>query len=257
MPETLGESPGQWNPPRSAARTPAQPNPSARARDMSRRLSSLSLLMAGAFALSGCNGAGSNDSAAAAATPTRTSTVPTTNLTSGGTTTGTTPSGSATSTAATTSSPDTVARTVQLGADGLPVDLPTAARTHTDKGAEEFAHYYMNAINTAWTGPVMGIFPSLGTTGCLSCKHLEKTTLDLVKHKQRYGSSPVRVEYVKATRALYDGTQLVSARLETLPAPILTDGLQTASQEQKKITYLLLLNWTSNRWRVEEMGDTD
>ena len=89
------------------------------------------------------------------------------------------------------------------------VQIPEAARAHTEAGAEAFVRFFMEQANAAWVQPNASLLPPLSDAGCLSCKDIQATALSLVNNGEHYLSDPVTVTAVTAFGGAPKGQQYV------------------------------------------------
>jgi hypothetical protein len=131
------------------------------------------------------------------------------------------------------------------------VDVPVAARQHSEAGAEAFVRFYIDQLNVAWTVPARGELEALSDPACLSCASLVGTARELVAMNRRYAANPVSVTTVAAFGGAPAGQQLVRLMMEQHAVSVIDSGGHVvSSDERKSVTRTVLLRWRAGAWRV-------
>ena len=161
-------------------------------------------------------------------------------------------SGSTTSGRSTTSAPSTPTTTTSSPSTAT-VDIPAAARAHTEAGAEAFVTHFMDEVSTAWTKPEAGLIPPLGESSCLACKSFEDTAKDLVAKDRRYESRPSTTVSADATAG--GPRQIVHLVLPQHQVDIGdTEGKTVLTDKEKRFAVNAELTWREGRWWLYDMG---
>ena len=166
---------------------------------------------------------------------------------------GTAATGATTRPPASSSPPTTTTSTTTTTAT---VQIPEAARAHTEAGAEAFVKFYMETANRAWVEPNATLLPPWSDSGCLSCKEIQKTAVALVRDGQHYESSPVTVTRVAAFDGAPKGQQYVRLFMtqhrvnvvDTAGKVVLTDPKQSLARTAGVI-------WKETSWRMYGIAD--
>lgn len=194
------------------------------------RLALGATLLAGAVALSACDG-GSDPTVSTAPTLAST-TAPTTSTSSAPPTTATAP-------------PSYVP---------IAPTYPSVSKKRTRAGAEAFVRYYFDAVNYAWTKPDASILAGLGEDTCNSCKTLAETAKEMSERSERYTSQTARVENIEyalgdssSMRFVVDIHQLKSERVSS-------SGKVLESDKEKELKRIVGVKWGVDRWRISLIG---
>jgi hypothetical protein len=135
------------------------------------------------------------------------------------------------------------------------VEIPEAARAHTEAGAEAFVRFYMEQVNAAWTGPSAGVLPRLSDPGCLACKGFEETAAELMAKGRRYQGTPASFTSFKAIEGAQGGRQLVHVIGTQHRVAILDrDGSVVSTDPEEPIAVNALAIWEGDRWLLYDMG---
>lgn len=130
---------------------------------------------------------------------------------------------------------------------------PSAAKKNTKAGAEEFATYFWDVVNFAWTTPDAGSIKSISSKACEECTKLEDMAGILDKLGRRFSDAPFTITSATRTKVLDD---LVLVRVEGTQnkADLLSkDGTTVGSQVDAPVAWLMLLKWTGKKFAVEKL----
>lgn len=185
--------------------------------------------------LGGCSGGGDDPPATGSGSP-------------GGAGTGTgSPTTRSAPTPSTTASPSTTATTPA-------VQIPAAARTHTEEGAEAFVRFFMDQVSRAWTTPMAGLVSPLGEVGCVSCKSFEETAVGLVNRSEKYEARPSTTISAQAVPG-GGSRQLVHLILQQHKVDVVNrNGETVLTDQRKRFAVNVELSWEKGRWWVHDMG---
>ena len=164
---------------------------------------------------------------------------------------GTAATGATTRPPASSSPPTTTTSTTTTTAT---VQIPEAARAHTEAGAEAFVKFFMDQVSEAWTRPATGLILPLGEAGCLSCQSFEDTAAGLVKRSERYAKRP---STTVSAQAVPGGgpRQLVHLVLQQHRVDVVdVSGKTVLTDSRKRFSVDAELNWGKGRWWLHDMG---
>ncbi|WP_457253100.1 hypothetical protein [Pedococcus sp. P5_B7] len=160
-----------------------------------------------------------------------------------------------TTTASSSSSPPTTTRSA-TPATTAAVQIPEAARAHTEAGAEAFVRFFLEQVNVAWTRPQSGLLPPLGDSGCLSCKGFEMEATELVAEHHRYAKAPALFTKVTAFGGV---TKEGRRRVRIIGVQQRVDivdrsGKVVSTDLRKPIAVTAMTMWQGDRWLLWDMG---
>lgn len=188
----------------------------------------------------GCTG-GADDPAASSATGSTGATASTASTAS----TGSVGSGGG----ATTTAPSP--STLTAGPATTSVQIPAAARAHTEAGAEAFVKFFMDQANRAWMEPNAALLPPLSDPGCLSCKEIQRTAASLVRDGQRYVSAPVTVTRVAAFGGAPKGQQYVRLFMTQHKVDVVdATGKVVLTDPKRSLARTAGVLWKGESWRM-------
>lgn len=188
-------------------------------------------LLAGALALSACDG-GSNPTVATAPTLAST-TAPTTSTSSAPPTTAT--AGSSTSAAL------------------AKPEMPAVAAKRTPEGAEAFVRHYIAALNFAWQAPEGSVLPPLYVPECSTCKGHQENAESLGKNGQRYRDAPFTLSRLRHVSS--SGSEERVGALVRQRATAIIDGTGKDIEKIPKDSFSLafMLKW-EGKWVIFDIG---
>ena len=135
------------------------------------------------------------------------------------------------------------------------VQIPEAARAHTEAGAEAFVEFYMDQANKAWVQPDATLLPALSDPGCLSCKEIQKTAASLVRNGQRYVSQPVTVTRVTAFGGAPKGQQYVRLFMTQHKVDVVdATGKVVLTDPKRSLARTVGVIWEGTSWRLYDIG---
>jgi hypothetical protein len=135
------------------------------------------------------------------------------------------------------------------------VDVPVAARQHSEAGAEAFVRFYIDQLNIAWTTPRVGLLRGLSDPGCKSCSAFEGTASRLLAAGHHYAVAPVTVTSVSAYGGAPAQEQLLRATGTQNRADVVDQAGRTVSTDPlEPMKWDVLLAWEGARWRVLDLG---
>jgi hypothetical protein len=135
------------------------------------------------------------------------------------------------------------------------VQIPAAARAHTEAGAEAFVRFYMEQVNVAWTRPQPGLLPELSDEGCLACKGFEETAIDLTSKGRRYQRTPASFASIKAIDGAPRGRQLVHVTGTQHRVNIVNlSGSVVSTDPEERIAVNAMAVWKGEKWLLYDMG---
>ena len=185
------------------------------------------VVVCGLVAVSGCAGGGGSPPASSSTAASRT--------TSSGTTTSA-PRASTTTTASSTTTP---------------VEIPEAARAHTEAGAEAFVKFFVEQSNVASMTADTSILPPLSDPSCKSCSALQHEVADLKARGHHYLTEPVRISQVTAIGGAPAGQQFVRLQLiQNLADVVDASGKKVSTDPETRLARTTSLKWTGDRWLV-------
>lgn len=133
--------------------------------------------------------------------------------------------------------------------------VPAAAREKTDAGAEAFITYYIEQSARAWMVPDGSVLDGLSTSSCITCRNLQQKARDLERDKQKYKSTPIRVDKTK----IFSSTSsrvVVDLQLTEMPVDLVdAKGTVVEHYPRNKITRAAALVWQEGRWRVDGISE--
>lgn len=190
----------------------------------------VALATAGTLALTGCNG-GDKDP-----TPTPTKTA--------------TSASSPSSSTSPSSSPSTSGTT--------PVDIPAAARSHSDAGAEAFVRFYFDEVNAAYLRPsdfTANRILQISTSTCKSCAAGAADVRSLAQAEQRLAkpafAPPADIQTQKLTATSYR----VSFTMSQTNADVVdASGKVVDNQVAKSQAQLAALVWEEGSWHMDGLA---
>ena len=186
-------------------------------------------VVCGVVGVSGCTRGGGSP-------PTPSSSVVSSTTTNGGTTTAP-PSQSASPTTSTVTT--------------TPVEIPQAARAHTEAGAEAFVKFFVEQSNVASMTADTSILPPLSDPSCKSCSALQHEVADLKARGHHYLTEPVRISQVTAIGGAPAGQQFVRLQLiQNLADVVDASGKKVSTDPETRLARTTSLKWTGDRWLV-------
>lgn len=129
-----------------------------------------------------------------------------------------------------------------------PADLPPEARKHTPEGAVSFARYYLSQLNVAWTKPDDGVLPPLAESGCLSCKDLQSTAVELVAKGHRYRTNPITIRSAALLGDESGQTQVRVQMTQNRVDIINAQGGIVSTDAKKDFARTVAVVWRGNGW---------
>jgi hypothetical protein len=131
------------------------------------------------------------------------------------------------------------------------MDIPAAARKHTEAGAEAFVKFFVEQSNVASMRADTTILPSLSVPECQSCQRLQGQVEDLKAKGHHYKSAPVTVSKVTAVDGGQDGQQFVRLQMTQNPAAVVdTRGKTVSTDPRAELARTTSLVWVGERWLI-------
>jgi len=151
----------------------------------------------------------------------------------------------------TTSSPTASTSRSGSSSPGVDPNIPAAARAHTQKGAEAFARYYVEQINSLNQHPEKGKLERLFKSSCGSCKNFAGSIDYLVDHDQHYTGPIFRILSVESGAENENGFADVFVAADQLPINIVSSsGAVVDTTKPLGGILVVALTWESRGWEI-------
>lgn len=140
-------------------------------------------------------------------------------------------------------------------------NMPSAAKQHTNAGAQAFARYYIDAYGRLLMDPVKGQLAQIYAPGCQGCVRSEANIADTLERGVRWQGLYYRTLNVSepddGSSHLVDASQVsevhLVAFLTTAPTGVRTGtAAPTTRPKGQDVLVNLRLAWRDDRWLVTE-----
>jgi hypothetical protein len=133
------------------------------------------------------------------------------------------------------------------------VNVPAAAKAHTEEGAKAFAEFFVDTLNESQVTPDSAALDAISDPSCKGCNVYIKSANAMRSKKQRADGPSMRLKGIlvrpDSTKALFNLDLLID---ELASKTVDQDGKVIESYDAGKLTLRTTLRPTTNGWAVKQ-----
>jgi hypothetical protein len=133
------------------------------------------------------------------------------------------------------------------------VNVPAAARAHTEEGAKAFAEFYYAVLSDSQFRADSGKLRALSTPECVSCQAFARKADAMRERGQHVNLRSLTVKQSQVTPARVSGGYVIDVLAEDQPSKVIEkDGTVISTSKGSKLAFRTSVVWQSDGWKVSD-----